>query len=238
MSQLKLLVAVVLLLGIAAVAQSAEVVMINKRPMISLRVFAETFGARIDYDRGRADLSIALGGRTVYLRPYRTYAWIDSRRCNLDSPVVIIDHVTYLPAHFIFDAFGLRSDWRDRDTRVIVHNRWNRPSISLVLNLTWGKRPHAWQRTDDCRIYANYHRPNHQYGSYGKPSGSYKPHGKYDRREHDRTWDRDRRDKDGKRQYRDRDDRERGRDQDSREKDRDKERKEHRDKDDKDRRDR
>jgi hypothetical protein len=146
-------------------------VMINHRPMISLRVFAETFDAAVDYDQGRSDISIVLGDRTAFFRPYRTYAWVDNRRCHLDAPVVIIDGETYLPARFLFDTYGLRSDWRDRDTQVIVVNHWNQARFTFALDFGWSRRSHAWDRQYDARDYANYHRPSYHHETYGNHGG-------------------------------------------------------------------
>lgn len=167
----------VLLLSVAAMATdlSQKMVMVNQRPMISLRDFAETLDATVDYQVDRNEISITVDDTTVYLHPDSMTAWVNDRKVWLDMPVVIIDDVTYLPLRFMCDAFGLRYDWTPDNQQFTVINRWTMERIVLIIDLEWGRRAHNWRHDYDYHTYVNFHTRHdtngYQHGSHGAPQG-------------------------------------------------------------------
>lgn len=133
------------------------VVTINDRPMISLRDFAETFDADVDYHIDRDEFCITLYDTTVYLVPYRMTAWVNERKVWLDIPVVIIDDVTYLPVKFLCEAFGFRYEWGQPNREVCIVNRWTTETIVFVFDIEWSNHRHVWRHDYDCHWYINYH---------------------------------------------------------------------------------
>jgi len=139
-------------------------VIVNQRPMISLRDFAETLDATVDYQVDRDEIRISIDDTTVYLRPYSMTASVNARKVWLDMPVVIMDDVTYLPLRFMCDAFGLRCDWDPVTRRVIVINRWTMDRVVLLIDLDWDRREHRWQRDYDFHWYVNFHTSHNNHG--------------------------------------------------------------------------
>ncbi|MHB0939866.1 MAG: stalk domain-containing protein [Armatimonadota bacterium] len=133
------------------------VVTINDRPMISLRDFAETFDADVDYHVDRDEICLTLYDTTVYLVPYRMTAWVNDRKVWLDMPVVIIDDVTYLPVKFLCDAFGFRYEWGRPTRDLCIVNRWTTEVVVFVIDIDWHHRRHVWRHDYDYRWYINYH---------------------------------------------------------------------------------
>ena len=140
-----------------AFARDVQMVVINGHRMVSLRTFGETFGATIDYDNNRDGVCISLDYQNVNLVPYSRIAWINDRRVALDSPMVIIDDVTYVPIDFLCDAFDFSSNWLDADQFQIVIR--SRPAFRIILvrDIDWGRRQHQWRYSYNARDYANMH---------------------------------------------------------------------------------
>ncbi|HEY3417346.1 MAG TPA: stalk domain-containing protein [Armatimonadota bacterium] len=173
-----LLVIAFLLLGAAAMAAdlSTKMVMINKRPMISLKDFAETFDATVDYKVDTDEISISLDDTTVYLVPYRMTAYVNDRKVWLDMPVVIVDDVTYLPLRFVADTFNLGFNWLPADQQVIlVYRQPVERRIIFAIDLDWCRRPHVWRHDYDFHWYVNFHTPHHN--NDGDHHDGYNNHG-------------------------------------------------------------
>jgi len=161
MSGLRFVVLMVFLLLTAAVLaidpMVEKVVMINDRPMISLRDFAEIFDATVDYNVERNEISVSLYDTTVYLVPYQMTAWVNDQKVWLDMPAVILDDVTYLPVRFVCDAFRLPYDWTPVNQQVVIVNRWTTERVVFVLDIDWCRRTHVWRHEVDFRWYINFH---------------------------------------------------------------------------------
>ena len=151
-------IALLLLVSVAALATprlDEKVVLINNRPMIALRDFAEIFDATVDYNVERDEISIALDDTTVYVVPYRMTAWVNERKVWLDMPVVIVDDVTYLPVGFLCDAFRLHSEWVPDSRQVVII--WTTDRIVLEIDRDWCRRPHVWRHDYDYHWYIHFH---------------------------------------------------------------------------------
>jgi|GEM_PF-2440225 len=118
MSRFKLLLAVSLLCGLAAMASASDVILIGGRAMVPLRSLRDHFGASISYD-SRYGISISLDYHTARLRPGYRQAWIGDREFLLDADIVIINGVTYVPVSFVRDAFGYDCRW-DAPSRTVI----------------------------------------------------------------------------------------------------------------------
>lgn len=142
---------VLMLVGMAAKAESFRLVYVNDHPMISLRDFCYQFDAYTDYDLGRQALTVTRGNRTVYLIPYSNKAWINDCLVKMVQPVVIIDDTTYVPLRFLCHVFELNCDWRDNYHTASIYVYIGGPRYIFVYDEPWHRYHHQW-------IYTyNYH---------------------------------------------------------------------------------
>ena len=164
------------------VQPAADFVIINDYPMISLRECGERFDAVIDYDTLHGGFSIIVGARVVRLVPYSDIAWIGDREYLLHAPVMVVDDVTYVPLHFICDAFDYDCTWSDSaHTHVIIVNRAivERPRFELWIDLDFGRRPHIYRTHVDGHAYYQHYRvlppPGPRPDGYANPGGAPPP---------------------------------------------------------------
>jgi len=199
MSRLKLLVAVSLLCGLAAIASARDVVLIGGRAMVPLRSLQDHFGASISYD-SRYGISISLDYHTVRMRPGYRQAWRDDREFLLDADIVIINGVTYVPVNFVRDAFGYDCRW-DAPSRtiIIVQPRTERRVVLDCGNDGRRYEPRHYDRDWD-RNYRT-ERPQYQYNdrnrnTYQRPErNTYQRYDRNDRQEQQKRYDRDDKDR-------------------------------------------
>ena len=157
MSRFAIIAVLFTLMSVGALAQRLQVVYINNQPMMALQDFGATFNVTIDYDKRLDAISLSQGGRVVDFIPYANIAWIDGHVVKLDTPVVIVDDVTYLPVNFVCDTFGYNC--LDQDGQFIIVNQVTLVQTVWVIDSGWGQRHHHWQRHFHCRGYRHFHVP-------------------------------------------------------------------------------
>ena len=180
MTRLRVLVMFLALLGIAAFAYGAQVVMVSGRPMMPLHAFVRTFGGVVNYDSVGDGFSISLGCHAVDFVPFSRTAWVDNYEVGLATPVVIIDDITYVPVDFLCRSCDLECTWSNADQQVIVVNNLTRTRFVLMVDLAWESRPHVWRHAAGY-VTPSWHSRARQYqAGYQTPiharSGSHAPY--------------------------------------------------------------
>ena len=98
---------------------------INGRTMVPVRTIFEALGAEVSWNEAtqtvigkndKYEVNIQIGSNTMYWAViYDGY----STQVPLDSPAVIIDGRTLIPARAVAEAFGCKVDW-DENTRTVM----------------------------------------------------------------------------------------------------------------------
>ncbi len=177
MCKFGLLVALFALLSVAVLANAdpSLFINVNGQPMISLATFSDQFGAVVGFDDTLQATTISLGDVTVSFIPYSSTALLNGNVVELDCPMVIIDDITYLPLHFLCEAFNLNCSWGSADQQVVIFSPCNRQSITLCQDIAWGCRRHVWQSYPgnyDKYSHFVYRQPgNAQPAGCGQPTG-------------------------------------------------------------------
>jgi len=101
---------------------------INDRTMVPVRAIFEALGARVSWDENtqtvtaksdRYWVSLKIGSNTMEHINYKETT--QTSFYTLDSPAVIIDGRTLVPARAVAEAFGCSVEW-DANTKTVVIN--------------------------------------------------------------------------------------------------------------------
>lgn len=173
MKKFGVLLALFALLSLAATAADyGQVAFINGHPMISLAVFSGQFGAAVGVDDARQAIFVSLGDRNVSFIPYSNTAWVNGSPVALDSPVVIVDGVTYIPLQFTCDAFGLSYNWENNNQQVVILNAFTGVPLIFYQDIGWASRRHVWRYNYSYNNYRHFRVA--PFVRYGPPRG-YRP---------------------------------------------------------------
>lgn len=129
-----LLVLLLALLGTASVADDMDAISYGGRTMVPLRTVSEFLGASVQYDSRTNGVSISLDYQKVNMAVGSTRARVGDRSVLLDSPVVVVGSVCYVPARFVTSTFGCSINWDSADHRVIVVNPREHRQIVLMVS--------------------------------------------------------------------------------------------------------
>ena len=163
-----LLVTVCAVLQVAVYAD-ALMVTIDGHTMVKLRTFSHQFGAVTDYDAATNTYSVSRNGRTVYLIPYSSTAWIDDLQVELKFPPIIIDNALYVPLRFMCHAFDLDCTWGPAFLQVVIIDGITHQQVIWARDDGWAARPHTWQHSVTYRIPQQPQSPPRQ-SFRGRPS--------------------------------------------------------------------
>ena len=174
MLNIKLLVALSALLGLAAIASASGISYVGGHPMMPLKTLKDRFGAKVIFNN-KHGIAIRLDYRTAFLRPGYRQARIGRHDIMLDRKVMVINGVTYVPASLLDDVFGYKSRWNDRKERMIFVHPRTRDRVIIDIDADCdhdnrrkdrdcdhGKRwnddcekcdRHSDRRNDDCDTY-------------------------------------------------------------------------------------
>ncbi len=143
--------------------------------MMALDTFSNQFGAAVGYDDSQQAITISLGNQTVSFVPYGTTAWINGTQVALDSPVVIVDGITYLPLDFLCSVYNLGCTWGNNNAQVEIINVYTGQPIIFYTDFGWGARRHVWRYHYNYNDYARFPHvyPGHGYPNHGLPPGGY-----------------------------------------------------------------
>lgn len=92
----------------------------NGRTLAPLRRFAESLGARVDYDHASRRITLERDGRVMVLTVDRTTVLVDGQPVELDVPARVVDGRTLVPLRFISEQFNGTVDYRDGVIRLLT----------------------------------------------------------------------------------------------------------------------
>lgn len=83
----------------------------NGRTMLPVRFVAESFGADVDRNDDENKVSVKYGDNEIVLYADSDKAYINGEEITIDSPAFNGNSSIYIPARFIFEAFGADVNW-------------------------------------------------------------------------------------------------------------------------------
>jgi hypothetical protein len=89
---------------------AAVAVLDSGRTLAPVRTVTEWLGADVRWDSQSDQVIITGNDAALRLRPGSTEAFLNAEPVTLDEPPVILAGVTYVPARFVAEAFGVRVD--------------------------------------------------------------------------------------------------------------------------------
>jgi len=140
-------------MSLGAFANGVHLITADGQRMVALRDFSDAWHATVDYDTGRDAISISIGYQTVEVIPNSHTAWINNHQVVFDTPVQIIDDVTFLPVREICDAFGLTCVWSNSNQQVVVIDDHTKTYAIWTLDDNWPRYTHTYCRTFDRQTY-------------------------------------------------------------------------------------
>ena len=173
--RLGLLVTLAAVLQVVALADM-HMVTIDGHTMVKLRGFCHEFGASYDRDAATHTYSVSRNGRTVYIVPYSTVAWIDDRQVEMKHPSVIVDHALYVPVRFMCNAFDLGCTWGADFRQVVVIDVVTHTQVTWIRDDAWAGRAHVWPHPASYRFTLKVTAPPRQ-SFHGRPTGPMIPVG-------------------------------------------------------------
>lgn len=92
----------------------------SDRTMVPLRYIAEEFGADVDFDDAKREVSISLNGKVFKVVIGANSYTLDDQTYNLDAPAEIIESRTFVPLRVISEAFDMNVTWLESNRMVII----------------------------------------------------------------------------------------------------------------------
>ena len=92
---------------------------INDRTLVPLRAIFEALGADVEWDEDTRTVTAEKDGTVLSLAIDSYVMTVGERMVELDSPAVIIDDRTLVPARAVSESFGADVEW-DEDTRTVI----------------------------------------------------------------------------------------------------------------------
>ncbi|MCK5848090.1 MAG: choice-of-anchor D domain-containing protein [Caldisericia bacterium] len=89
------------------------------RTVVPIRIIAEAFGAKIDWDGKTQTITITQGKNEISMSIGKPIATVNGEKVILDTAPVISSGRTFVPLRFIAEAFGAKIDW-DGKTQTIT----------------------------------------------------------------------------------------------------------------------
>ncbi len=102
-------------------------VVMNGRTMVPLRLIFDALGAEMVWDQTSETVTATRGATTVKLTIGATIAYVNGEAKALDSPAIIINERTLVPARFIGESLGAKVGWNEETWTVSIE--------SIVINI-------------------------------------------------------------------------------------------------------
>ncbi len=80
----------------------------NGRTVVPIRIIAEAFGAKIDWDGATQTITITLNDNLISMQIGNPKATVNGEMVVLDTAPVINNGRTFVPLRFIAEAFGAK----------------------------------------------------------------------------------------------------------------------------------
>lgn len=97
----------------------AEPMLVNSRTMVPVRAIFEALGATVNWDNNTRTAIGVLGDTTVKITIDQSYLLKNGEQVALDSPALLSEGRTYVPARAIAESYDCTVDW-DNDTRTVT----------------------------------------------------------------------------------------------------------------------
>lgn len=95
------------------------------RTMVPLRFIGEAFGAAVNWEGNRKQITVIQGQKNIKLLVGKSSAQIDGETRTLDAPPILINDRTLVPIRFISEAFGYQVEYQ-HITKVITIKQPNK----------------------------------------------------------------------------------------------------------------
>lgn len=92
----------------------------NGKVMVPFRFLAESLGATVAWDSYDKRITFTRGKQTIYLWIGRSYAIVDGKMVNLDTPPVISSGSTFVPVRFVSEQLGAVVSWDQKNKMVTI----------------------------------------------------------------------------------------------------------------------
>ncbi len=88
--------------------------------MVPVRAIAEIFGAIVQWNSIKREVTIQWNRDTIRLEVNSDIAWINGTQYKLDAQPAIRNDRTFVPIRFIAEAFNSQIQWIARDQKVVI----------------------------------------------------------------------------------------------------------------------
>jgi len=92
----------------------------SNRSMVPVRAIAEIFGAIVQWNSIKREVTIQWNRDTIRLEVNSDIAWINGTQYKLDAQPAIRNDRTFVPIRFIAEAFNSQIQWIARDQKVVI----------------------------------------------------------------------------------------------------------------------
>ncbi len=93
---------------------------INERTMVPVRAIFEAIGASVDWIQETQTVISDMGDTHITLTIDEPVMYVNGEPKELDTPAMIIDERTLVPARAISEAYGLKVDWIQETQTVVI----------------------------------------------------------------------------------------------------------------------
>lgn len=106
---------------------------INERTMVPVRAIFEAIGASVDWDQPTQTVISQMGDTHITLTINEPVMYVNGEPKELDTPAMIIDERTLVPARAISEAYGLKVDWiQETQTVVLTTDEYVEPDLQVI----------------------------------------------------------------------------------------------------------
>lgn len=109
---------------------------INERTMVPVRAIFEALGATVDWNQEKQIVTAVKGQDVVEMQINNTVMWKNLTEIFLDTPPMIIDERTLVPARAVAEAFDLDVDWDGATQTVIITTLPDNESADVITEYT------------------------------------------------------------------------------------------------------
>ena len=110
----------VMLKGETLVFPDTQPQIVNDRTMVPMRFIFEKLGAAIYWDEATETVFAFTAADTMLMQIGSDRMFINDEQIDLDVPPQLIDDRTMVPLRAVSEAFGLKVEWNDATSTVII----------------------------------------------------------------------------------------------------------------------
>ena len=99
---------------------NAEPIVKDGHTLVPLRTLLESMGASVNYDSTTRMITVVRGDKQIQMKPGSSAATVNGNNVTLDTPVVVIQGRTYIPARFVAESLGATVNWDELSNKVLI----------------------------------------------------------------------------------------------------------------------